>query len=93
MEIMALEAKCNNHEWGCKWQEYHSEVQVKLTLIKINTKMRIFTSHYSYLFDKFAIILLKIKQHYFLKIKQKLFGKIIPSSVQNMYMLKNTTFI
>ena len=41
-----------------------------------------------YLFDKFAIFLLNIKQHYFLKIKQKLFGKIIPSSVQNMYMLK-----
>ena len=40
------------------------------------------------LFDKFAIILLKIKQHYFLKIKQKFFGKIIQSSVQNMYMLK-----
>ena len=31
---------------------------------------------------------LKIKQHYFLKMKQKLIGKIIPSSVQNMYMLK-----
>ena len=29
------------------------------------------------------LIILKIKQHYFLKIKQKLFGKIIPSSVQN----------
>ena len=36
------------------------------------------------LFDKFAIISLKIKQHYFLKIEQKLFGKIIPSSVQNI---------
>jgi len=28
MEIMALEAKCNNHEWGCKWEGFHNGVQV-----------------------------------------------------------------
>ncbi|XP_066935352.1 TNF receptor-associated factor 4-like [Clytia hemisphaerica] len=27
MEIMSLEAKCNNNEWGCRWEGYHNGVQ------------------------------------------------------------------
>lgn len=27
-EIMELEVKCNNYEWGCKWEKEYSHLQV-----------------------------------------------------------------
>ena len=28
-EILELDVKCNNHEWGCKWEGEFQQVQVR----------------------------------------------------------------